>query len=88
MRLYHRTTRANAQQALDSRTMASLENTGEAYFSTHPNGYASGYGDTCVIVDVPEDLARLDDEFEDGERHYAIKTSQLTPEYFIGLLDL
>lgn len=82
LRLYHRTSRENAARIAAERKMLSEENTGEAYFSTVENGQASGYGDAVVCIEIPEDLAEIDDEFPDGEQHYRVKVSAIRPEYF------
>lgn len=77
LRLFHRTSAESAKALAATRDWKSKENTQEAYFSTLRDGQASGYGTTVVSVLVPEGIARLDDEFPDGEQHYAVKVSDL-----------
>lgn len=81
--LYHRTTTDAAKAITEAGVMTSKENTREAFFSTRINGQATGYGDGVVHIRVPESLARLDDEFPDGEEHYAVKVDALRPEHFV-----
>lgn len=82
--LYHRTSADAAAAILTGCAMTSRENTQEAYFSTRPDGHATGYGTTVVHVRVPAHLARLDDEFPDGELHYRVRVADLRPEHFVG----
>lgn len=84
--LYHRTTRENAESILRDRQMSSRENTALAYFSTRLDGQATGYGQVAVHVRVPVDLATLDDEFPDGEQHYAVHVARLKAEHFIAVI--
>lgn len=46
--------------------------------SNRPHGHASGYGDVAVSFEAPEHLVDLDDEFPDGERHYAVDSRLAT----------
>jgi hypothetical protein len=91
--LYHRTSLAAAGEVARTGAMQSLENTQEAFFSTHPDGHVSGYGDALIHIQIPVDWlergwARIDDEFEldDGEweTHYAIRVDRLRPQHFVG----
>ncbi|AGW85581.1 hypothetical protein BLAC_07050 [Bifidobacterium animalis subsp. lactis ATCC 27673] len=70
--LYHRTSIEAVQAILASGRLESLENTNEAYASTHIDGQAEGYGEAVVHVRVDDSRIHLDDEFPDGERHYRI----------------
>lgn len=82
--LYHRTSPEAAEAVLRQRSMLSKENTGEAYFSTRPDGPAVlGYGEAVIHIRIPARLARLDDEFPDGEEHYRVAVSDLTPDRFV-----
>lgn len=70
--LYHRTTPAAAAEIRRTGKLTSRENTGEVFASTHRQGQARGYGEAVVPIRVPRDRARLDDEFPDGEQHFAV----------------
>lgn len=81
--LYHRTTPEAAAQIHATGQMHSKETPPRAYFSTqHSGGQADGYGEGVVHVRVPEHLAELDDEFPNGEQHYAVNVNHLRPEHF------
>jgi hypothetical protein len=71
--LYHMTDSESAQQIRETGNFTSKENTGEAYFSTHPNSYASGYGNEVVTVKAPPSITQLNDAFRNGEVHVTIK---------------
>ncbi|MBM4574814.1 hypothetical protein GS896_27540 [Rhodococcus hoagii] len=77
MKLYHRTTPDAAAAILASRSWSSKENTQEVYFSTVMDGENVGYGTAVVSVDVPDDVAELEDEFPGGEQHYRVPVSAL-----------
>lgn len=78
MRLYHRTNDVAAlNPILKHSEWHSFENTKEAFFSTEKSGQNEGYGKYLIEVNVPEDMARLDDEFPSGEQHYAVLISFL-----------
>jgi len=64
--VYHRT---NADITGD---FVSKENTGEAFVSNRETGQAEGYGKNVVVLRVKNSDLRLDDEFPNGEKHYAI----------------
>lgn len=70
--LYHRTSPEAADQIMRSLRFKSLENTGEAFFSSRMEGQSEGYGDAVIAVDAPVDQVRLDDEFPSGEVHVAV----------------
>jgi hypothetical protein len=86
--LYHHTTEASARKIMGSRKMIGEPGPAgeEAYFTTEPgkSAQAGGRGEGTVHIRVPEHMARLDDEFPSGERHYAIPVGELRPEHFIG----
>jgi hypothetical protein len=93
--LYHRTSPERVAEILRTSSMMSLENTNEAFFSTHignDESATSGYGTAVVHVRIPAEWvetewARLDDEFElaDGswESHYAIRVDRLKAKHFV-----
>lgn len=80
--LYHRTTKERAEVIMREKRMVSKENTGEAYFSTHINGQAIGYGEGIVCVCIPESMAEIDDEFPSGEQHFRVHVDLLMSEHF------
>lgn len=84
MRLYHMTSPQAAAEIYPNGPFISKEADGSVYFSDRVDGYAAGYGEAWVCVDVPELIAELDDEFPDGELHYRINLQDLRPEYIIG----
>lgn len=78
MILYHRTDDFRAvNRILKNDLWESKENTKEAFFSTVKSGENIGYGKYLIEIDVPDHLCRLDDEFPDGEQHYAVKINNL-----------
>jgi len=77
--LYHRTSKANADELAKTGKMYSKENTGEVFLSNRPDEQILGYGDTVVPVKVKKSDIRLDDEFPSGEQHYAVKSDRATP---------
>lgn len=91
--LYHRTTPELAATIRAQRRFISAENTGSAFFSTHPDGQADGYGTALVEVHVPAELfdeetgqfggdrGWLDDEFPSGEQHWAINIAAIAPAW-------
>lgn len=81
--LYHRTTPEAAEEILRQGRMTSKENPARAYFSTSPTGQGEGYGEAVVHVRVPKEHAELDDEFPDGEQHYAVPLHRLTRKNFV-----
>lgn len=85
MRLYHRTDSVRAVNNILKRDLwQSKENTQEVFFSTFKDGQATGYGKYLIQIDVPSHLCRLDDEFPDGEQHYAVHVNRL--EHFNAYL--
>lgn len=82
LRLYHRTSAANAARIMSELRMISMENTQEVYFSTELAGEAAGYGDAVVCIVIPVELAELDDEFPSGEQHYRVRVADILPEHF------
>ena len=89
MDLYHHTTPEAAEAIKSTGRMQTKDNTGRAYFTTHPDSeYAHAFGDAQVHARVPatwaeDDTAQLDDEFPSGEQHYAVKINRLRPEHFV-----
>ena len=80
LRLYHRTTPEVADEIRRGgsfKTRIKTDMGSEVYFSDRQDGMASGYGGSVVAVDIPEEYANLDDEFEDGEKHYWVDASDL-----------
>ncbi|MEO2157782.1 MAG: hypothetical protein ABGX31_00430 [bacterium] len=78
--LHHRTSPDKAaiirQAGFDSKIKTSFGT--EVYFSTKPDGEATGYGSELVSIEIPEQYANLDDEFPDGEQHYWVTTKNLS----------
>lgn len=72
MKVYHRTSPDAAREILRTRTLVSLENTGEVFVSNRRDGHATGHGAAVVVLDIPRDVLRVDDWFPDGEAHYAV----------------
>ena len=91
--LYHRTTPELAATIRAERKFISAENTASAYFSTHLDGQADGYGTAVVEVHVPDELfdeetgqfgqnqGWLDDEFPSGEQHWAISINAIQRDW-------
>jgi hypothetical protein len=79
MILYHRTSKANADELAKTGKMYSKENTGEVFLSNRPDEQILGYGDTVVPIKVKKSDIRLDDEFPSGEQHFAVKADRATP---------
>ena len=75
--LYHRTSAEAAKRILREGFNKGHEG-GRVYFSTKRHGQAEGYGNTIVHVRVSMDVAHLDDEFPDGERHYWVDYRDLS----------
>ena len=61
--VYHRTTPANAESIRTSGRMLAKEN--GLFFSTKPDGQASGYGEGIVDFWIPANLLEMDDWFGD-----------------------
>ena len=86
--LYHHTTPEAVAAIKSTGQMKTKDNTGRAYFTTHPNSeYAHAFGAAQVHARVParwaeDNTAQLDDEFPSGEQHYAVKINRLRPEHF------
>ena len=77
--LHHRTSPDKAatirQTGFNSKIKTSFGT--EVYFSTKPDGEATGYGSELVSIEIPEQYANLDDEFPDGEQHYWVAAKDL-----------
>lgn len=100
MRLYHHTTPEVARQIVQSQKFVKPVESGmSSYYrsniwaSNRPHGHASGFGGVAVSFDVPDHLVDLDDEFPDGERHYAVDSRLATgfqiheSKYYASLKD-
>jgi len=80
--LFHRTTPEVAEAIGRTRRFDSKEHDGSVYFSDRAQGeYAEGYGPGCVRVVMPVSLVRLDDEFQDGERHFRVRANQIRADW-------
>ena len=77
MELFHRTSREEADRILSGGKWRSLESPARIYFSTVVTGQNAGYGEAVLWVTVPDSLCELDDEFPDGEQHYAVPVTAL-----------
>ena len=75
VRLYHGTSKENAQKILKEKMLRSAGEP-DVYLTTHPTG--TGYGDTTVAVDVPHHVLQLDDEFSNGRMDFRIPTKNKT----------
>lgn len=78
--LYHHTSPENAEIIKTTGNWQSKIRTSqgtEVYFSNRTKGQAGGYGEEVVEIEVPKEVAHLDDEFPDGERHYWIDAADL-----------
>jgi GNAT superfamily N-acetyltransferase len=80
VRVFHRTSHEAAREIHRTGRMVSKENTSEVFVSNRRHGQAEGYGEAVVELHVPREHLRLDDEFPDGEKHYAIHASHIGPE--------
>jgi hypothetical protein len=78
--VYHRTSETAAVEITRTRRFTSRER-GEVCVSDRLFGYANGYGPAATVLDVPEHLLTLDDEFPTGERHYRVRVADIRPEY-------
>ena len=81
LELYHRTTRARAEQITRTGTWPAGENGDEVIASTHRDGQAGGAGDAIVALRIPPDLAREVADFSDGEQDHHLHAEQLRPEH-------
>lgn len=70
MKLYHATSKDNAEKIIESQKMYGKEN--GLFFSDTPNGEILGYGNTIIEIDIPENKIELDDMFRD-EKHYRME---------------
>lgn len=84
--LYHRTTKGAAEAIVKTGRFDSREQ-GRVYFSNRKAGdYVVDYGEAAVCVVVPQVLAQIDDEFDDGERHYWVSGRNIKPEWITGVI--
>lgn len=77
MRLIHRTSPEEAARIVETGEWRSYEHPARVYFSTVSEGQGEGYGEAVLVVDLDESVCELDDEFPDGERHYAVPVQAL-----------
>jgi hypothetical protein len=86
--LYHHTSReaAVAIQATGMFTSREVRSgRHEVCFTNRRGGMAAGFGSSVVLVRIPEDCARLDDEFPDGEQHYRVYADEIRPHWICGV---
>lgn len=80
--LFHRTTTEQAEAIAQTGRFDSAEHDGSVYFSDRESGeYSVGYGNGCVRVVMPAAVVKLDDEFEDGERHFRARADQIRADW-------
>ena len=83
--LYHRTTKVAAEAIVKTGRFNSREQ-GRVYFSNRKAGdYVVDYGEAAVCIVVPQVLAQIDDQFDDGERHYWVSARNIKPEWITGV---
>ncbi len=70
--LYHFTSPESADQIVDAQRFKSLENTGDAYFTSRVDSDASSFGEALIEIEVPVSFVTLNDEFPSGEVHVTI----------------
>lgn len=80
--LYHRTSKAHADEIARTGKLLSKESTGEIFLSNKKAGQNVGYGDTVVPIRVKKGDVRLDDQFPSGEKHFAIKAEKALPDLY------
>ncbi|MDN5764581.1 MAG: hypothetical protein L0H96_20845 [Humibacillus sp.] len=81
LELYHRTTRARAEQVTRTGTWPAGGHGDEVIASTHRDGQAGGAGDAIVALRIPPDLAREVADFSDGEQDHHLHVEQLRPAH-------
>lgn len=81
LELYHRTTRARAEEVTRTGAWPAGENGDEVIASTDRDGQAGGAGDAIVALRIPPDLAREVADFSDGEQDYHLTAGTLRPEH-------
>lgn len=88
--LYHRTSNEAATTIARTRRFLSKEEGAlpdGVYFSNRETGsYSVDYGEAVVRVEVPEVWAQLDDEFDDGEKHYRVHARDIDPAWITGVM--
>lgn len=83
MIVFHRTSAASKAAILATLRFTSREN-GEVCVSNVRDGYASGYGEAVVTLNIPDDLLVPDDEFQTGETHYRVRAKNIRPEMIVS----
>lgn len=78
---YHRTDKQSAKEILKTGIMKAKED--GLFFSTKPNSYANGYGNTVLKFNIPVELLLLDDIFDD-EIHLRIPLKKSPWQYNIS----
>jgi hypothetical protein len=68
--VWHRTSPVAAAEIRKTGKMVPKED--GLFFSSEPNGQASGFGTEAVKMDVPSSKLQLDDEFPSGEQHFRV----------------
>lgn len=84
--LYHRTDTTAAARIDRERAFVSRELNASVpmvFFSNRRDGQVSGYGVAVVTVVLPAEVARLDDEFPDGELHYSVPANKIEPHHIV-----
>ena len=74
--VFHRTSKSNAEKIRKSGKFTPKED--GIFFSTKPDGQASGYGNEVVELKIPADKLELDDLF-DGEAHLKLPAKANKP---------
>ncbi len=77
--VYHRTNTPIEQ--IKKEGFKSLENTGDIFVSNKKIGQAEGYGKNIVELKINPKYLILDDEFPNGEKHFAINKN-IASKYF------
>lgn len=77
--MYHRTNTPEAKEAIyKTGKFKSKENTDETFFSDNlESEYGKGFGDHVVAVKIDPKYVRLNDQFPNGENHYAVPNKYL-----------
>lgn len=84
--LYHRTDTASAERIVSEGAFVSRELNASVpmvFFSNRRDGQVSGYGAAVVTVVLPAAVARLDDEFPDGELHYSVPANKIEAHHIV-----
>jgi hypothetical protein len=84
--LFHRTDADTAAAIRRAGAFVSRYPDGRVWFSNRREGQAEGYGGAVVVVNIPDALLELDDEFPDGEQHFTARAVDIAPEHISGAL--